>query len=246
MKETAAQIRASYSPAKAWAEMSGDLPAYLVYRPLSIYVTVPLVRTGIPASAVTATCLAIGLSLPFVAAFSGPCDFVFVAALAFAFFVLDCVDGNLARVRGNSGQSGALFDAATDAIFWISLLLAFGVLVQKRNGWLAPYGIGVGLAVAVVSLLGRRVRDEFRSLYETSASTTDTRPLSIGVGEWIKIGFSGLDQTYPLVLVIAGLAQALDAALLGVLIYASVICAASFVLAFKKAARLDRSSRGTP
>jgi len=47
---TLADVKASYTEEKAWAEMQGDLPCYLIYRPISFHLTPPLLRLGVPVS----------------------------------------------------------------------------------------------------------------------------------------------------------------------------------------------------
>lgn len=63
-------------------------------------------------------------------------------------FVLDCADGQLARVKGLKSQMGSWFDYHSDKIKDILLLLglAWGIYVQTQRVWILP------LAFMIISL----------------------------------------------------------------------------------------------
>jgi len=241
--ELSARIRSSYSPEKAWAEMSNDLPVYLVYRPLSFFVTAPLARAGIAPSVVTACSLALALLMPVVSAMGGAWDYAAVAGLAFLVSVADCVDGNLARLRGRAHAVGALFDAAVDAVAASMLVISLGLLVAKRGGQLGPYAVGISLISVCVTLVGRRIRDELASLTSSHARASE-RPRHLGARQWLVMALSGLEHVYALAIAAGGVLGRLDAVLVGVALYATVVSVVSTALAFRTAARSDSAANG--
>ena len=78
---TLADVKASYSPAKAWAEMQGDFPCYLIYRPISFLLTPPLLRLGVPVTGVTLFALVVALAMVTLAWRGGPFAYLGVAGL---------------------------------------------------------------------------------------------------------------------------------------------------------------------
>src|SRR5476651_2342469 len=105
-----ADIRRTYSPAKAREEWFGDWASALIYRPLSFCVTPLFIRLGFSAQMVTLLSLMIGLSLPLIAIFGGGTALWWVAGLATVWVVLDCVDGNIARLLQTASRSGHYLD----------------------------------------------------------------------------------------------------------------------------------------
>jgi phosphatidylglycerophosphate synthase len=239
-----ARVRGSYGGDKAWGEMSGELPAYVLYRPISFYVTVPLLVLGVPAWGVTLASAVCALALPFVAVTFGAHAYALVGALALAVHVLDCVDGNLARVRGPT-RVGALLDAAVDGVFWAAFFAALGLLVERGHGWLAPRALAFSLFAAVLVFLGRRVRDEFVRLYGVRAEMPPARPARLGLAAWALFAVAGLEQLYAFVVLAAGAAGALDIALAGILVYVTSVFAASVAITFAHAWRRDRAAAST-
>src|SRR5205814_1891567 len=86
--------RRSYTPEKRWAELQGDLPSYLLYRPLSLWLTPPALRLRVPILAVTLASGACALAMPFCAWLGGAYGYLWVAGLGFVAHVCDCLDGN--------------------------------------------------------------------------------------------------------------------------------------------------------
>ena len=232
-----AQLRAAYTPEKAWQEMSGELPAYLLYRPISFLVSWPLLTLGVPASAVTALCLLIGLGLPILAALGASQAFLPVALGALCFHVLDCVDGNLARARGTSSRLGAWFDGFADQVFWTGLYLALGLMVRASVHPLAPHALTLALGCALLVSLTGRLRDLAHKLSGVRVELPEQRPERLSLVDWIVILFGSLENLYALAILLAGFTGHLPELLLGIAAYVSVVFAVSTALCLAQLTR---------
>ena len=238
---TLAEVRASYSPEKAWAEMQGDLLCYLVYRKLSFYVTPPLLRLGVPIMAVTLSSLAIAFLMLAAAARGGAHAWLAVAALGFVYHVLDCVDGNMARTTGRTSRLGAIVDGTCDMAFWCLLLISLGLLVARAGGGLfGDHAVEFALALCVLLLLNRQTRDNFAVQNAVPSYFRAVRPARIPAGQWLLIGVTGLEFGYVFAIAAGGALGALDRVLAGIGAYVVLIFVGALALTFRQAAALDR------
>ena len=103
-----ADVRRSYTPEKAWAEMEGDFPCYLIYRPIAFYVAVPLLALRVPILAVTLSSLVLALAMVTVAWMGAPTAAYWVAGLAFAFHVIGKVLFHRSCTERHGAQHGGV------------------------------------------------------------------------------------------------------------------------------------------
>ncbi len=166
-KYTVGDIRRSYTPAKARAEWYGDWASALIYRPLSFLLTPLFLLFSFSASMVTLLSLTLGLALPLIAIYGGREAVWIVVALATAWMILDCVDGNIARVTNTSSLIGRYFDTATDVAFRGCFYVAIGILIDAgaRQG---HSGLAICLAAGYAAMAAR-----FCRLYYDQLSGTD-------------------------------------------------------------------------
>jgi phosphatidylglycerophosphate synthase len=232
-----ADVRRSYTPEKARAELRGELPAYLVYRPLSFPITWLLLGLGVPTWLVTVSGGALAVGVLAAAVSGGPHAYLCVAGLGLGFHVLDCVDGNMARTTGRTSRFGALLDGLCDYTFWSALLCALGVLVERENAaWFAPHGTELGMACAIVVLLARDVRQHFALLHgESAVFSADDAARAPTLGQWTFYALAGLENVYVLAIAGFGAFGALHHVLLGVSCYVVVIAVVSITLTLRKA-----------
>ncbi len=236
---TLEDVRRSYTPEKRWAELQGELPAALLYRPVSFWLTPPLLSLGVPPLVVTALALAVAVAMPVVAWAGGEGAHWGVAALGLAFHVLDCVDGNMARTLGRTSVQGAVADAFVDASFWALLLASLGLLVARTGGGLfGPHALEVALAVPVLVLVGRQTRDVYAAASGRRAGLlVPTRPARLGAADVLRMAFFGLENVYVFAIALGGALGALDRVLLGIAAYATAIALGGVALSLRAAAR---------
>lgn len=244
MRYTLADVKRSYGPEKAWAEMQGDLPCYLLYRPISFRVALPFLWLGVPVMAMTLLSLLIALAMPLMALRGGEHAYLWVAGLGFAYHVMDCVDGNMARTLGRTSRLGAILDGTIDMSFWCLLLLSLGILVQGQGGGLwGEHAVALSLALGVLLLLNRQTRDNFTAQNVQTAYFQAEIPERIAWKDRLLMAVVGLEFVYVFAIGLGGAAGRLDAVLLGIAIYVGVMFVGALGLTFASAARLDRESR---
>jgi len=100
----------------------------LVARPLAAVVIVPLARTGVTPNQITLATLPVFLAgaamMAFFPSWGMLCGGVAIIELS---YVLDCADGQLARLRGTSSPVGAHLDFLMDELKAFVLVAAVAV-----------------------------------------------------------------------------------------------------------------------
>ena len=243
MRHTLAEVKRSYGPEKAWAEMQGDLPCYLIYRPISFRVALPFLWLGVPVMAMTLLSLVIALAMLLMALRGGEHAYLWVAGLGFTYHVMDCVDGNMARTLGRTSRLGAILDGTIDMSFWCLLLLSLGILVQGQGGGLwGEHAVTASLGLGLLLLLNRQTRDNFTAQNVQTAYFQAEIPERIAWPDKLLMAVVGLEFVYVFAIALGGLAGRLDAVLLGIAFYVVAMFAGALGLTFASAARLDRES----
>lgn len=197
---TLADVRASYTEEKRREEWHGDWMSALLYRPISFWLTPPLLNLKISASQVTSFALLISLALPFIAWKAGASAHTTVAVLAILFVILDCVDGNIARVTKTASKSGHYLDFLTDLIFRVGLYAAVGILAGREADslvWMDHQAFAFGLLAALIMIVGRLSRVFTRQL--SPGDVYGTAEASKGfIDGFLLPALSGMDRLLPL------------------------------------------------
>ncbi len=183
-----AEVWASYRPKMA-EELRGEWACALLYRPPSILLTPLFAACGFSPNAVTLLGLVCAAFLPWCAVYGGGDAVLLVGALGIAFCVLDCVDGNLARVSGRFSPLGAKLDGAADILYRILLYASLGLLAGA---------VAAGFACALLAILARACR--FYARRAAASPATAAGPLS-----WRGYAFaflSGLDHLLPIAILL--------------------------------------------
>jgi phosphatidylglycerophosphate synthase len=243
---TLEDVRRSYTPDKAWSEMQGDLISYLIHRPISIHLTAPLLRLGVPIMTVTLTSAVVALAMLLVAWRGGPAAYWWVAALGFAYPVLDCIDGNMARTTGRISKLGGIVDGTVDMSFWCLLYISLGLLVDHVDGGFlglsGSWGLGIGMALSILVLLNRQTRDNYAAHFAAETYFREERPATLSLTDRFLIAVVGLEHGYVFVIVIGGMLGGLDWVLAGIAIYVCAIFIGALWMTFASAAAADRST----
>ena len=216
------EVAAAYRPRMA-NELRTEWAIAVLYRPVSLLITPLFAACGATPTAVTLLGLAIALALPFVAATAGSNAGAAIGALAVAFCVLDCVDGDLARVTGRSSAQGAYLDFVVDLVYRAGFYAAIGIAADATRdasgiAALGAYGGDVaGVACALTAILARACR-----LYVGGGGHGADRPQAPPTvrGGDVAIAFlSGLDHLLPVAVLVLGLLGALDWAIVWLVAY---------------------------
>jgi phosphatidylglycerophosphate synthase len=215
--ESVEAVRRSYPADKRWEELSGELPALLLFRPLSFLVTPIFLRAGLSANAVS--CLAGALAVAmFAAAWRGGAHAHWaVFALGCGVQLLDCVDGNVARVRREVSARGQLLDLLVGQLYGVLLLASLGLLVERSgSGPLAAAGLEIALALALLVCVNRLTRNyaQLHFGYQQLAQAQPRGPLPRSTR--LLIALAGLENLYVFAIAIGGALGALEAVLLGI------------------------------
>ncbi len=246
---TPGDARESYPPWKARFDLVGGLWNYAVARRLSFYVTPLFIRQGFSATAVTIlgwTVLLFGLLLLAV----GRADQVYSvagAALLVAWTVLDCVDGNVARYRGQCSRFGALLDSLATAVLQALLPCCVGFALYRAA--IQPPRIADGLhfaswhwvAIGAVQSIAVLFRKGVTLRAELGVANQDWSSRKITL--WTVLPRAVVGGQLPLLL-LAALVRALDIFLLFYTVYSLATCIAVTALALHQARLADRQQPG--
>lgn len=145
---TMKEITASYTPEKSkdtswWARVFS--------RPLSFLVTYPLINLGISANTVSVVSIFVAVIACILLMLGHPVSTIGVFVFLF-WDVLDCVDGNIARVRKTASLKGEYMDAISGYTAPAFIYLAVGVAAYREPGILSGIGFWIVVVGAVASL----------------------------------------------------------------------------------------------
>lgn len=203
---TVGEVAAAYRP-KFANELRTEWAIALLYRPVSFVVTPLFAACAVSPSAVTLLSLACALLLPGFALTGGASAWICVGALGIAFVVLDCVDGDLARVTGRASRPGAYADFLTDLVYRVALYAAIGILVDRAGPLAfgtavaapgANAGLIAGLACALLAIVARACRLYLGASDRDTGEAPERTATRASTGDVAIAFLSGLDHLLPL------------------------------------------------
>jgi phosphatidylglycerophosphate synthase len=153
------EIRVSLPPEKVKQD---GLWTRFVLRPVSFPVTWAALRLGFSACAVSYLSAVLSVAGGILFSFPGYWIPAAGALLLNVFSVLDCVDGNIARVRGKAGPWGSWADAITGFIAYTAVFFSSGVYLYLRSGW-HPVLFAAGLTSSA-NLLARVAYQMYKNI----------------------------------------------------------------------------------
>ena len=210
----------------------------LIHRRLSRPLTRLLLRTPLSPNAVTAIGIALGMAGGLSLAYPGVGPVVAGVLMLLASSVLDCSDGELARLSHTESRLGHWLDITGDTAVHLALLAGIGARIAKMGsgpGWpvITLLGLGVVAAFAVVTWSDdtearrRRVPGWENRVLDGVLSPLSTR-------DW---------HVFPLAFALAG---RLDLLVLGAAIGAHVFWVATLLILLRALRRADAAPRSVP
>jgi hypothetical protein len=125
-------IFAEYRKSLKLVEVEEILDLY-VYRPLAFVLVKAIYRTNITPNQVTVFSLFVGVLAGVAFGFGSRAAFI-VGALLYAFcIVLDCADGQLARLKKNGTRLGRFLDGLIDYVVSVALYLGLGLGFASKS-----------------------------------------------------------------------------------------------------------------
>lgn len=128
----------------------------LVARPLAAVLLVPLARSRITPNQVTFASLAVFVAAAaLLVGLPGWAGLIIAVVVLEFSYVLDCVDGQLARLRGTSSPVGAHLDFLMDELKAFMLVAATGARLWRSDGrteWLLEALAGLVVVASAISL----------------------------------------------------------------------------------------------
>lgn len=118
---TREELKSEYAIGKQETEKLNGFFYYLIYRPLSFYITPLIMNLGIKPNAVTFLTLLIVLLMPVSLIYENS-SYLIIAFLGILYCVLDCVDGTMARHMGLSSSLGMYLDSVFGKFYQIMLI----------------------------------------------------------------------------------------------------------------------------
>jgi len=143
------ELRALAQPDSVLQRRSAEhWTGHLYMRRISIYGTRLALRLGLSANSVTGLMVVAGLVAVGVVAVPGLWGAIAGALLIQLYLGLDCVDGEVARVRGTEGARGIYLDRLGHYLVEGGMLVALGM--RASDGALEPVVIGLLGAIGVL------------------------------------------------------------------------------------------------
>lgn len=131
---SAADFRTEYKGGSKAADDRNEIWTYYVVRPVSFYVAALLMRAGVTANQVTWLSFGVLLSGCALLGFGSHLAAVLGAGLINAWFLLDCVDGNIARYQKTSSAYGAFLDTMGGYGAYALVFFTAGIGACNRPG----------------------------------------------------------------------------------------------------------------
>lgn len=118
-----------------------------VHRPLAYVLARVLLPTPISPNLITLGSIGFGLYGAWLIVADTPAHFQWAGLCVFVSTVLDCADGQLARLRKSSSVFGRMLDGSADLIVTTAILLAGTVAIYQK--YQTPTWLGFGMLVMV-------------------------------------------------------------------------------------------------
>jgi phosphatidylglycerophosphate synthase len=130
---------------------SGGLASHYIYHPISLFLSRGFVNIPLSPNAITLLATLIGTIGVAFLFHEGKMNAVIGTGLMQISFILDCIDGEIARIRLQTSQLGLYLDSISDELLNAALMIAVGMHLWQASSW-KPY-VFMGIFSGSVSLL---------------------------------------------------------------------------------------------
>jgi len=152
-------IKNSYNSTKSATEKTNDFFMHLIYRPISFYLTFFFLKFNISANTISFINLLIAILILVVSILQWSFSYLYVAVLASIYLILDCVDGNIARITQKVSPLGQYLDSLIGKFFWVSLYASTGLLtLSEDKSFMNKWGVAIGLLAGMLLIFARESR----------------------------------------------------------------------------------------
>lgn len=169
-----------------WADL-------FLFRPLAFLLVKAIYRTSLTPNQLSIFSMVLGVAAGILLGTGGPAAAVVVVVLLFLSVVVDCADGQLARLKKNGTHMGRVVDGAIDYVVGAAMYLGLGfgfasALENPVRGWLLV------AAAAASNIIHSVVFDYYRNRYlayvhgVSSAQTDDRNAFR---REYVELGRRG-------------------------------------------------------
>jgi len=136
----------------------------VIFRPISFVLVKIIYPTNITPNQISIVALIFGILTGILYGYATPVFFIFASASFFICNTLDCMDGQLARLKKNGTKIGRVIDGFIDYITSISVFLGIGIAMTIITGdalysWILTIGAGISKA------LQNMFFDHYRNMY---------------------------------------------------------------------------------
>ena len=139
-----------------------------VHRPLAYLLARALLNTPVSPNLITLCSLVIGMYAAYLMVQPTPHHFKWAAQCGFVATVLDCADGQLARLRKTSSVIGRMLDGTTDVFVTGSVLIAVTYVIFQRyvtSAWQGALAVAFAIAVGVSTSVQTTLFDHYKTVF---------------------------------------------------------------------------------
>jgi phosphatidylglycerophosphate synthase len=192
------RLRADYLAMLKAPEMEETLDA-VFFRPLAYLGVRAIKGTPITADQVTIASIAVGIAAGVLFAMGTAASLLWGAAAVFAFNILDCADGMLARVKGQGSPFGYVLDGLAGYIGTTAIILGLGQAAASRHHdpvffWCLTVAAGLSLAWWCAVVDGLRLDWSRRVYGKRQDRAAELARLVDAAAEWRREGTHGMER----------------------------------------------------
>ena len=143
---------------------SEEILDLVIFRPISFVLVKLIYPTNITPNQISIVALIFGILTGILYGFATPQFFIYASASFFICNTLDCMDGQLARLKKNGTKIGRVIDGFIDYITSISVFIGIGIAMTTITGE-AFYSWALTIGAGISKALQNMFFDHYRNMY---------------------------------------------------------------------------------